>query len=114
MQNLRLCREKQGMGKTVTQSCPTLCDPMDFSLPGSSIHVFFFFFFRQEYWSGLLFIPPGDLPDPEIEPMSLASPALTGGFFVTEAPGNIGEKYIIEGFYWENGMRFAQRMLCEK
>ena len=46
--------------------------------------------------------------------MSLASPALTGGFFVTEAPGNIGEKYIIEGFYWENGMRFAQRMLCEK
>ena len=32
-------------------------------------------FFRQEYWSGLPF-PPGDLPDPVIEPMSLVSPAL--------------------------------------
>ena len=46
--------------------------------------------------------------------MSPASPALTGGFFVTEAPGNTGEKYNIEGFYGANGMRFAQRMLCEK
>ena len=31
-------------------------------------------FFRQEYWSGLSFPPPGDLPDPGIEPTSLASP----------------------------------------
>jgi len=31
---------------------------------------------RQEYWSGLSFPPPGDLPDPGIEPMSLVSPAL--------------------------------------
>ena len=30
-------------------------------------------FSRQEYWSGLPFPTPGDLPDPEIEPMSLAS-----------------------------------------
>ena len=33
---------------------------------------------QQEYWSGLPFPPPGDLPDPGIEP---ASPALAGGFF---------------------------------
>ena len=33
-------------------------------------------FSRQEYWSGLPFLPPGDLPGPEIEPMSLAFPAL--------------------------------------
>ena len=33
-------------------------------------------FFRQEYWSGLPFPPPGDLPNPEIEPASPASPAL--------------------------------------
>ena len=33
-------------------------------------------FSRQEYWSGLPFPPPEDLPDPGIEPMSLASPAL--------------------------------------
>ena len=39
---------------------------------------------RQDYWSGLLFLPPGALPDPGIEPMS---PALAGGFFTTEPPG---------------------------
>ena len=33
-------------------------------------------FSRQEYWSGLPFPPPGDLPDPGIEPMAPASPAL--------------------------------------
>ena len=35
-------------------------------------------FSRREYWSGLPFPPPGDLPDPGIEPASLASPALQG------------------------------------
>ena len=38
-------------------------------------------FSRQEYWSGLLFPSPGNLPDPEMEPMSLVSPALAGRFF---------------------------------
>ena len=33
-------------------------------------------FFRQEYWGGLPFPPPGDLPDPGIEPQSLVCPAL--------------------------------------
>ena len=37
-------------------------------------------FSRQEYWSGLPHPPPGDLPDPGIEPASLPSPALTGKF----------------------------------
>ena len=40
-------------------------------------------FSRQEYWSRLPFLTSGDLPDPEIEPMSLVSPALAGGFFTT-------------------------------
>ena len=40
-------------------------------------------FSRQEYWSGLLFPSPGDLPDPGIKPMSLRSPALAGGFVTT-------------------------------
>ena len=40
---------------------------------------------RQEYWSGLPCPPPGDLPDPGIEPVSLLSPALAGGFFTTSA-----------------------------
>ena len=38
---------------------------------------------RQEYWSGLPFPSPGDLPDPGIEPGSLTSPALASGFFTT-------------------------------
>ena len=38
-------------------------------------------FSRQEYWRGLPFCTPGNLPDPVIEPMSLVSPALAGGFF---------------------------------
>ena len=40
--------------------------------------------FLKEYWSGLPFPPPRDLPDPGIEP---TSPALAGRFFTTEPPG---------------------------
>ena len=43
-------------------------------------------FSRQEYWSGLPFPLPGDLPDPGTEPASLASPALADGFFTTSLP----------------------------
>ena len=42
-------------------------------------------FSRQEYWSGLPCPPPGDLPDPGIETMSLKSLALADGFFTTSA-----------------------------
>jgi len=42
-------------------------------------------FSRQEYWSGLPFPSPGNLPDPGIEPLSLESPALAGRFFTTSA-----------------------------
>ena len=42
-------------------------------------------FFRQEYWSGLLCPPPGNIPDPGILPTSLTSPALAGGFFTASA-----------------------------
>ena len=41
-------------------------------------------FSRQEYWSELPFPPPGDVPDPGIEPLY---PALAGGFFTTEPLG---------------------------
>ena len=66
----------------VAQSCPNLCDSMDCSPPGSSVQGFS----RQEYWSGLPFPLPGDLPDPGIEPWS---PALAGGFFTTEPCFNL-------------------------
>ena len=44
-------------------------------------------FSRQEYWSGLPFPSPGDLPDPGIEPRS---PALQADSLPTKAPGNLG------------------------
>ena len=44
-------------------------------------------FFRQGYWSVLLCPPPGDLPDPGIEPESLMSPAFADGFLTTRPPG---------------------------
>ena len=50
----------------VTQLCLTLCDPMDCSPPPPLSTEFS----RQDYWSELPFPPPGDLPDPVIEPKS--------------------------------------------
>ena len=55
------------------------CDPMDYIPPGFSVHGIS----RQEYWNGLPFPSPEDLPDPGIE---FAFPALIGGFFTTEPP----------------------------
>ena len=46
-------------------------------------------FFRQEYWSGLPFPPPGNLPNPGNEPVS---PALTSGSFTTEPSGKTAAK----------------------
>ena len=46
-------------------------------------------FFRQEYWSGLPFPPPGNLPNPGNEPVS---PTLTSGSFTTEPPGKTAAK----------------------
>ena len=53
---------------SITQLCPTLCNPMGCSPPGLLSMVFP----RQEYWSGLPFPSPGDLPDPGIKPRSPA------------------------------------------
>ena len=60
-----------------------LCDPMDCSLPGPSVHEVL----QARYWSGLPCPPPGDLPHPGIEPASFTSPALAGRFFTLAPPG---------------------------
>ena len=70
----------------VTKSCPTLCNTIDYSPPGSSV----LGFPRQEYYSGLPFPSPGDLPEPGIEPMF---PALAGGFFTAEPPGKPNKEF---------------------
>ena len=53
----------------VTQSCLILCAPWTVACQAPLSMEFS----RQEYWSGLLCPPPGDLPDPRIEPVSLMS-----------------------------------------
>ena len=63
-------------------SCVWLCDPMDCSPPGSSVHGIF----QARILKWVAFSLPGDLPSPGI---NHASPALTGGFFTTAPPGNI-------------------------
>ena len=59
-------KHKLEINMKVTQSCPTLCNPMDCSPPDSLSMEFS----RQEYWSGLPFPSPGDLPNSGIEPRS--------------------------------------------
>ena len=75
---------------------------------------------RQEYWSGLSFLSPGDLPSPEIEPRS---PALAGGFFTTEPPGKpmlgrgYSKNYEIGTFlahFWSNGLAMDSRVEREE
>ena len=63
--------------------CPTLCDPLDSSPPGSLSMGFS----RQEHWSGLPHPPPEDLPDPDIEPVAHMSPALQVGSLPLVPPG---------------------------
>ena len=86
---------KEGMDKGLppwmvlcahAQSRLTLCSP-----PGSSVHGFS----RQEYWSGLPFPSPGDLPNPGIRP---ASPALTGRVFTPAPPVKPPEGFILGYF----------------
>ena len=62
------------------QSCPTLCDPVDGSLPGSSVYGTLQ---ARTLPGGLPFPSPGGLPDPGVEPMSLASLARAGRFYST-------------------------------
>ena len=77
----------------VTQSCPTLCNPMDCiacQAPPSMG------FSRQGYWIGLPFPPPGDLPDPGTEP---GSPALLVDSLPSEPQGSlISHKCCIKSF----------------
>ena len=64
------------------QLCPALCDPVNCSPPGSSMGIS-----REEFWSGLPFPSPGDLPLPGIDPGSLPSPELQADSLLLETPG---------------------------
>ena len=64
--NSSFCWGLRGKESEVAQSCLTLLDSMDCSLPGSSVHEIF----QARILSGLPFPSPGDLPNPGIEPRS--------------------------------------------
>ena len=64
---------------SVTKSYPTLCNPIDYRLTGSSVHGISQV--RKQEWIAISFSQ--GLPDPGIEPMFLMSPPLAGGFFTT-------------------------------
>ena len=71
----------------VTKLYPILCDPMDCSPPGSSIHRIP----QAQYCSGLPFPSSRDLPHPGIKP---ESPTLACRFFTTDSPGKPAEKVL--------------------
>ena len=73
------------MCANLLQSGTTLCNPMDCSLPGSSVH-------GREYRRGLPCPPPGDHPDPGIQFTSLRPLLLAGSLFPTSATWEIHTK----------------------
>ena len=81
----------------VTQSCPTLGDPMDCSPPVSSVHGIL----QARYWSRLPFPSPGDLPDPGIEP---GSPILWADSLPSEPPGKHVCIYVCEKYSTQSHM----------
>ena len=79
---LSLGRNSESVCGSVAQSCPTLCNPMNYIAHQSPLSVEFS---TQEYWKKLPFPSPGVLPNPEIKPTTFVSLALAGGFFTTSA-----------------------------
>ena len=74
------------------QLCPTLCNPMDCSLPGSSVHGIF----QARILEQVAISSPGDRPNPGVKPVSPASPALAGGFFTTSATWEAEESIVVQ------------------
>ena len=79
-----ICLPMQELGLSLTQSYLTLCDPMDCSLACQA--PLSMEFSRKEYWSGLPFPSPGDLPDPGIKHRS---PALQADALPSELLGKL-------------------------
>ena len=80
--------------------CPTLCVPMDCSLPGPSVHGIL----QARILAWVAMPPPGDLSNPGTEPAFLMSPVLSGGFFTTNT--------IWEALEWPNGPRKKGLYIC--
>ena len=89
--NLRLWMQRAMLCAKISQSCPTLCNFMDYSPPKSSVQGAL----QARILNGLPYLPPGYLPNPGVEPKSLTSPALAGEFLTTSATLRKGNKKTI-------------------
>ena len=99
------------------QSCLTLCNAMDCSPPDCSVHGILQY--SPEYWSGLPCSPPGDFPNPEIEPKS---PTLQADFLPSEPPGKpkntgVGSLSLLQGIFptqeLSQGLLHCRRILYQ-
>ena len=94
----------------VAQSCPILCDPMDCSLPGSSVHGIL----QVRILEWVAMPPQGDLPNPGIEPRS---PALQVDFLQSEQPEKpkdlIGQFFFFFNWFIDFKKWGLWKRLCE-
>ena len=72
------------------RSCPTLCNPTDYNLPGSSVHGIL----QARILEWVAISSSRGFPDPGIELVSLVSPALADGFITTSATWEAQEKQL--------------------
>ena len=93
----------------VTNQCQTFLQPYGAQQAPVSMG-----FPRKEYWSGLPFPSPGDLPNPGIKP---ESPALTGVFFITEPPGKpsheptFGQNHLPQSLFYNKALTSSCNLL---
>ena len=80
------------------QSCPTLCDPLDCSPPGASVHGIF----QARILEWVAMPSSRGSSQPGIEPVSLMSPTFSGGFFTTNTTWE--EQLSWVDYFWEKGV----------
>ena len=97
-------------GGLVAQLCPTLCNPMDYSPPGSSSMGAS----RQKYWCELPFPSPGDISDPRIEPRSPALHVnnLYQRSYVGSKNTGVGCHVLLQGIFPTQGLTLVSYVSC--
>ena len=88
------------------QLCPTLCNHIDGSLPGSSVYGIL----QQEYWGRLPFPPPGDLPDLRLLQVS----GIVGGVLTAEPPRKLSLPILQSYMCGERAVRYTTNSLVSR
>ena len=109
---LRNAKTSWSRESEVTQSCPTLCNPMDYSRLGSSVHGILQA--RELELVAILYSRGSNLPDLGIKLASLVSPALADRFFTTEPDTTLNKGVLLQGCtQWECKVNYCtQRVQC--